>query len=218
MENLKSPLSNDELKKIDEYISENHECLLSLSFSDYSDLRYFKVHVTDFEKYLTNLKVNEKTRAWYYLFSSAKKFKASMKGAPKRNKIDIEPNYNFKIEEDKKSEVANIIGGFVIIFIIIFGIWFFSSGDDNKQPSEADLEFNRMIVSQESVKKLLKDPDSAKFRNLKGLCGEVNSKNSFGGYTGYKRYIGTPNLTILEGENPEIDQAAFNDVWIKFCK
>lgn len=39
----------------------------------------------------------------------------------------------------------------------------------------------------------LKDPASAQFRNLKRgkevLCGEVNGKNSYGGYVGFKRFI-----------------------------
>lgn len=55
-------------------------------------------------------------------------------------------------------------------------------------------DFNIMI---EGIKSDLKDPDSAKFRNVfismyKGkptLCGELNAKNSFGAYTGYKRFL-----------------------------
>ena len=48
----------------------------------------------------------------------------------------------------------------------------------------------------------LKDPESAKFRNLKGgsfrlgdgsrafgVCGEVNARNSFGGYTGFEGFV-----------------------------
>jgi hypothetical protein len=40
----------------------------------------------------------------------------------------------------------------------------------------------------------LKDSESARFRNERiaksgALCGEVNSKNSFGGYVGFKRFI-----------------------------
>jgi len=38
----------------------------------------------------------------------------------------------------------------------------------------------------------LKDPASAQFRNLRknfnGVCGEVNAKNAFGGYTGFKTF------------------------------
>lgn len=42
-----------------------------------------------------------------------------------------------------------------------------------------------------------KDPDSAKFRNVRYvkyeerivICGEVNAKNSYGGYVGYENFI-----------------------------
>lgn len=218
MDNLRSPLNSDELKKIEAFLSENKDRLSRLSFSAYRDLRYFKTHVDDFNSYLTDLSVNEKTRAWSYLYSISKKHKEANKSRSTQNNINIEPNYSFSIQKDKSNRVARIITSLLILALIVLGFWFFSSGDDDKQPSEADLEFNRMVVSQGSVKKLLKDPDSAKFRNLKGLCGEVNSKNGFGGYTGYKRYIGSPSITIIEGETEGVDLATFNEVWNKVCK
>ena len=65
-------------------------------------------------------------------------------------------------------------------------------------------------ATEMQVKERLKDPFSAKFRNVEfygtyidigggekiparsyTLCGEVNSKNSFGGYVGYARFIST---------------------------
>ena len=59
--------------------------------------------------------------------------------------------------------------------------------------------------AQDAAKKTLKDPDSAKFKNIrmmdydggKVLCGEINAKNSYGGYVGYKRFVaGTSAATI----------------------
>lgn len=59
--------------------------------------------------------------------------------------------------------------------------------------------------AQDAAKKTLKDPDSAKFKNIrmmdydggKILCGEINAKNSYGGYVGYKRFVaGTSAATI----------------------
>jgi hypothetical protein len=59
---------------------------------------------------------------------------------------------------------------------------------------------------------MLKDADSAEFRNvqvvesvgeLKGMklvVGEVNSKNSFGGYTGFQAFVGTPALVSVESQ------------------
>ena len=60
------------------------------------------------------------------------------------------------------------------------------------------------------VKAKLKDPDSAQFRNLQYtppfVCGEVNAKNSFGGYNGFERFItGTRDATFLESEVPPGD-------------
>ena len=37
--------------------------------------------------------------------------------------------------------------------------------------------------SKEAILSTLKDPDSAQFQNIKGYCGEVNSKNSYRGYS-----------------------------------
>lgn len=91
------------------------------------------------------------------------------------------------------------------------------AGCGKKEPTERELNNHREIVAQDSVKKILKDPDSAKFQNMNGLCGEVNSKNGFGAYTGYVRFIGTPEITIIEGENSQVDQATFNEVWSKMC-
>lgn len=51
--------------------------------------------------------------------------------------------------------------------------------------------------AEEKVKALLKDPQSAQFQNQKGNCGEVNSKNSFGGYVGFARYVYYPNKDIV---------------------
>ncbi|HHV68920.1 MAG TPA: DUF4124 domain-containing protein [Ochrobactrum intermedium] len=48
---------------------------------------------------------------------------------------------------------------------------------------------------QAAVRASLKDPDSANFNDLqhvgdgRALCGQVNAKNSYGGYTGFKRFV-----------------------------
>lgn len=51
----------------------------------------------------------------------------------------------------------------------------------------------------------LKDPDSAQFRgeHLHGkyLCGEINSKNSMGGYTGFLRFVAFENGYTVEAED-----------------
>ncbi|MEN7972783.1 MAG: hypothetical protein ABFR47_02990 [Verrucomicrobiota bacterium] len=62
---------------------------------------------------------------------------------------------------------------------------------------------------QQSIKYRLKDPSSAQFRNLNIIyiegapivLGEVNSRNSFAGYTGFKRFVAADTLIAIENEN-----------------
>ena len=61
-------------------------------------------------------------------------------------------------------------------------------------------EYAQFIAEAEKTfAERLKDPDSAKWKNVfvvgdhiewKGICGEVLARNSYGGYTGWKRFIG----------------------------
>jgi hypothetical protein len=78
---------------------------------------------------------------------------------------------------------------------------------------------------REAIAQRLKDPDSAKFRGVyfmkRGeypplVCGEVNSKNSLGGYAGFQRFITatTPDLTFIESDMKKAD---FLTVWNKLC-
>lgn len=67
---------------------------------------------------------------------------------------------------------------------------------------------NYEALTVEAVKGILKDPDSAKITNISGpykeyrvsrflwaVCGSVNAKNSYGGYTGSKPFM----VSIYEG-------------------
>ena len=53
---------------------------------------------------------------------------------------------------------------------------------------------------------MLKDPDSAKFKDVAvsvssgAVCGRVNAKNSHGGYVGFRRFIVSPEVIKLEGD------------------
>jgi len=65
----------------------------------------------------------------------------------------------------------------------------------------------------------LKDPDSAKFKGLftardTFLCGEVNAKNSMGGYTGFQRFVtmGSPGLTWFDNGDVK-----FIEQWGTLC-
>ena len=78
---------------------------------------------------------------------------------------------------------------------------------------ERQREISRQYRAERIVKSQLKDSGSAKFRNQKGACGEVNAKNSFGAYTGFKRYA------VISSELFFIDDGTgdFEDLWIRTC-
>ncbi|CAG4924593.1 zinc-ribbon domain-containing protein [Paraburkholderia saeva] len=92
--------------------------------------------------------------------------------------------------------------------------------------SEDDDETKQMVWMErvkDAVKARLKDPDSAMFKNVffsRGkdnipmTCGQVNSKNSFGGFVGFQRFIsgGSSDLTFLETEVSD-----FHKSWQRFC-
>lgn len=63
--------------------------------------------------------------------------------------------------------------------------------------------------AQKKVKYFLKDPKSAEFRNTKKVkppsqadatayCGEVNSKNAYGAFSGFERYTVDGRLVMFE--------------------
>lgn len=80
-------------------------------------------------------------------------------------------------------------------------------------------------LSKETLLGILRDPNSADFRNVVAhektidgkrmfvFCGELNSKNGFGGFTGYERFIATPVLSTMESASSDFDQS-----WEFFCK
>ncbi|MCL6248049.1 hypothetical protein M5F00_09260 [Acinetobacter sp. ANC 4945] len=79
-----------------------------------------------------------------------------------------------------------------------------------------DKEISMQIDAKRALISVLKDPDSATIRNQNGFCGEVNSKNSFGGYTGFRRFIASSAIVAIEGEN--MDSSEFQKVWDQICK
>jgi hypothetical protein len=64
--------------------------------------------------------------------------------------------------------------------------------------SEEDLK--RMVMNS------LNDPNSAEFKNLqhiegKALCGQVNAKNSYGGYVGFKAFVADSQGVYWAGDS-----------------
>lgn len=65
---------------------------------------------------------------------------------------------------------------------------------------------------------MLKDPESAQFRDEyimgRNLCGQVNSKNSYGAYAGFTRFISSrEGFAALDGTSP-----SFSHQWEELCR
>lgn len=73
-------------------------------------------------------------------------------------------------------------------------------------------------VARSMIRAAAKDADSLKFRNeftaQAGIyCGEVNGKNSFGGYAGFKRFIANGKTVLFDDESTR----DFSKTWREFC-
>lgn len=70
-------------------------------------------------------------------------------------------------------------------------------------------------AAENAVKAVLKDESAARFEDQNGFCGRVNSKNSFGAYTGFRRYAFNGSAVAIEGE--QMSAAEMDKVWAKIC-
>lgn len=74
------------------------------------------------------------------------------------------------------------------------------------QAAEEQKEQERAWLA--SVREMLKDPDSAQFKNVRfnfardTLCGEVNSRNAMGGYVGFKDFFVINGNPIIDSSTP----------------
>lgn len=82
-------------------------------------------------------------------------------------------------------------------------------------------------MAEASIGKLLKDPDSAKFQDVAAIlpapadinrpgvvCGFVNSRNSFGAYTGAKAFIWLGGIPVSEEGTKS---KTFQHLWNRNC-
>lgn len=102
-----------------------------------------------------------------------------------------------------------------------------SDGQDSSAQTSKYLDAGKQAAwndaGQEAIKAKLRDPESAQFRDVAFhsgsgtpiTCGEVNSKNGFGGYSGFERFIAAGDvLTVIESEMAD---GEMDKLWDKFC-
>lgn len=104
--------------------------------------------------------------------------------------------------------------GIVVIALLAFGAFrLFSDGSKSESVTLGNMQY----LAQGYVKGVLKDPSSAQFRNQRGACGEVNSKNSFGGYIGFQRYIAAGKELVILERDSGLSSNQFDALWAKSC-
>jgi hypothetical protein len=77
-------------------------------------------------------------------------------------------------------------------------------------------------AGKDAIRTQLKDPESATFRNVHFysgggtpvVCGEINARNGFGGYTGFERFVSAG--TVISATESQV-KGGLGLVWDKFC-
>lgn len=101
-----------------------------------------------------------------------------------------------------------IVGG---VSVVLFG---------DRLQAKPSPELQKIAATHEYIRGKLKDPESAQFSgDLTGervVCGKVNAKNEFGGYTGAKMYaVPVQGVTTYYGTDAvflEDDPVKFNEL------
>ena len=130
---------------------------------------------------------------------------------------------------NKEEEKIQIFGAILLVILFIAGASIYTWYDDKKtsevQTSEID-EYSFIEKSKINVRSRLKDPKSAEFKNVyfynsneihPVACGMVNSKNSYGGYSGYQRFISVITNSTVIFEKDMSSAAEFEKTWQSLC-
>ena len=88
---------------------------------------------------------------------------------------------------------------------------------EKAKSAAAMTEIRSQRMAREFVTGVLKDPGSAEFRDQRGFCGQVNSKNSFGGYVGFKRFIAASTDMVVFEKDGRLSSSEFEQAWSKLC-
>ena len=102
-------------------------------------------------------------------------------------------------------------------FLTLFAVLFvYASLAPRPANQTGPLDPVRHLAAEEAkIRDIQVDPESVKFRNefvsrVHGkpvvVCGEVNYKNSVGGYVGYQKFIWGPPAVQLFGSNTQADE------------
>lgn len=126
--------------------------------------------------------------------------------------------------------------GCAIVVVALIGLASLAGGDDEPAGNSkdggssaedplADVGSQQVwiVKSHDGIRARLKDPDSAEFRNSRfysggpspAVCGEVNAKNGFGGFTGFERFIASGEDTAFVASDSTPSE--FQTAWDQLC-
>lgn len=98
--------------------------------------------------------------------------------------------------------LKNIISFFILLMLIWFIVTLIY------EPNTAFIPNNNASISNNDaelnlIKTMLRDPNSAIFSSVKSkdgiVCGSINAKNSFGGYSGDQNFVVIHDTNALRG-------------------
>lgn len=106
------------------------------------------------------------------------------------------------------------------LFVLIMGITLSFTGCGQSEAEKARdtaemTEIKSQRLAREWVQANLKDGSSAEFRNQKRFCGEVNAKNGFGAYMGFKRFLAVSSTSIVTEDM--MKPGEFDKAWQIYC-
>lgn len=139
----------------------------------------------------------------------------------------------------KQSETSSYVGLGLFCFLIILALAFCGKSNDATEVKTATVDsttksesssgygdvakqYGWISAGKEQIKGVLKDPDSADFKDVHfysggGIpvaCGKVNAKNGFGGYTGFERFIAAGSVIAV---TESMVEGGLGPVWGKYC-
>lgn len=137
--------------------------------------------------------------------------------------LPLSPATKFNIIAIKGTNVMKIVTA-ILVICALHSTNVLAGPEDSYDRTTDVKKVVWMDLGKAAAKAKLKDPSSAQFRNVyfhKGAdgipmtCGEVNPKNSYGGYSGYQKFVsaGESELTFLQAQVVD-----FGTAWNQFCR
>lgn len=131
-------------------------------------------------------------------------------------------------ETDSKATLGGI-GCLVIIALVVLAMCSVGGKSNHATRSDtsgavAESEDSKIasyqVAAKATMRQLLRDPGSAKYQDVRAyplgngyvFCGQVNSKNGFGGYTGFQRFVAGPGIATTEDMISD-----FSTLWSQTC-